>query len=86
MGKHNKKEGRPIGQVEGVHIFQKETNEKVKLDNGKFKIATKSTDIALFQGRKEIQKGFKNKEIAMEAAKKIVADKKEAKAQSWKKK
>jgi hypothetical protein len=76
MGKHSKKQGMPVAQVEGITVRKIDKDEKVKLDNGKSITQTKSTDFVLMHGKKEIEKGFKNKPAALARAKELNAAKK----------
>jgi hypothetical protein len=58
--------GKVIGQVNGLKIRQ--TN---KMATVKGKLVTKSTEIGIFRGKKLVETGFKNREVAVVRAKEI---------------
>lgn len=60
--------GKVIGQVGGLRVRQKESLGKVGLGN---KMATKSTTIGIYTGKKMVETGFKTKESAIVRAKEI---------------
>ena len=61
-----KNAGKVIGQVEGLKIRQ--TNQMATV---KGKTVTKSTEIGIFRGKTLVEKGFKNREVAISRAKEI---------------
>jgi hypothetical protein len=52
--------GKVIGQVEGMRIRQID-----KISTVKGKLVTKKTEIAIFQGKTQLESGFKNREVAI---------------------
>jgi hypothetical protein len=60
--------GKVIGQVQGLRVRQIDQTSTVK-----GKIFTKSTQIGIFNGKKQIESGFKTKESALLRAKEMVS-------------
>ena len=58
--------GKVVGQVGGLRVRQTETVGRVGN-----KMATKSTSIGIYTGKKMVETGFKTKELAIVRAKEI---------------